>query len=336
MPMAGTLTSASPSRMRGVVLEGGIGKMEKRRSVLAAILLNLPAPGLGQLYAGRLVAGLIFLVLSFAHWAAFLILWVGFESSLAPAMTAWMVTSGLVWIGSMVHAWLVTRSTDEGYQLKSYNLWYLYLLIVLLTWTGQYGLLRLTAANWLTGLPVRSDDMTPTLLAGDVVRIDLRASSRTGLERGRVVALVDPYDGETWRVLRVAGLPGETIELTAAGLKVGGQAVDRRTEEPSAYQRQDLSGQWSEQRYARAVETWGGREVAVAEALDATRRRTGRWEVPPGHLVLLGDNRIHAVDSVAFGPVPIENVRGIVFQIWGSRDPKSRKVRSDRRGRSIP
>jgi len=306
--------------------------MEKRRSILVAVLLNLPAPGLGQLYTGRLAAGLIFLALSFAHWAAFLITWVGLRTQLAPAMTAWLVTSGLVWIGSMVHAGLAARQTDEDYRLRSYNLWYFYLLVILLSWAGQAGLFRLVAANWLTGLPLRTDGMTPTLLAGDVLRVDLRSSSRAALSRGQVVALLDPYDGETWRVLRVAGLPGETIALGPDGLVVGDRPVSRRQEAAGAYQRQDLAGQWAEQRYARAVETWGDHQVQVAEAIDPAQRRTARWQVPPGHVVLLGDNRIHAVDSTAFGPVPEHNVLGIVFEVWASKDPKTHKIRADRRG----
>ena len=127
--------------------------------------------------------------------------------------------------------------------------------------------------------------------------------------------VVDKYSGEV--ATRVALADAAAIEQAIAAADDSFEAMRNMP----AYQRQDLAGQWIEQRYARAVETWGDRQVPVAEALDPATRRTKRWEVPPGHLVLLGDNRIHSVDSTAFGPVPEQNVRGIVFQIWALATP---------------
>ncbi len=40
----------------------------------------------------------------------------------------------------------------------------------------------------------------------------------------------------------------------------------------------------------------------------------------------MGDNRIHAVDSRTFGPVPLESLSGVVLKIWFSRDPQTGKA----------
>jgi signal peptidase I len=45
---------------------------------------------------------------------------------------------------------------------------------------------------------------------------------------------------------------------------------------------------------------------------------TTTYLVPAGSVFVLGDQRAHAVDSRAFGPVPLANVKGIARQIWFS------------------
>ena len=52
-----------------------------------------------------------------------------------------------------------------------------------------------------------------------------------------------------------------------------------------------------------------------------------------GAVFVLGDQRAHAVDSRAFGPVPLANVKGIARQIWFSRDADG--VRWSRIGRLL-
>ncbi len=309
--------------------------MEKRRSALVAVLLNVPLPGLGQLYCGRPGAALMFLGLSFGHWLAFILAWVVARTELSTALSLWCGTFGCVWLGALVHAGLSARRIKDENKLASYNLWYFYLLVLLLAWAGHYGIFRLVGARWLSSYPLQSDGMTPGLLVGDWIRVDLRGASRGHIERGTVVAALDPYDGQSLRVLRVVGLPGESVQSDPDGLSIDECPIARRAEKPGAYQRRNASGEWVEQRYALFTETVGVHQVAVAEDPDPSKRRSGRWQIPEGHLLLIGDNRIHAVDSSVFGPVPAESVQGVVFQVWFSRDPLSRKFRPERKGLDI-
>ena len=309
--------------------------MDKRRSVLSAVLLSVPLPGLGLLYCGKLVLGIAFVLLSFAHWAAFIAAWAGAGASLGTAQGLWYGVFGLTWLASGVLAGLFARAAPDDYQFKPFNLWYFYLLVFLVAGAGQFGMFRLVGAKWLTGYELHGDGMSPGLLAGDWIRVDKRAASRSGLDRGTVVAALDPYDGQTLRVLRVLGLPGEQVSVSADGVSVNGAALERKAEEQGGYQRKDLAGQWDEHRFAGFVESIGDKTVLVAEPLDPKKRKTGSWRVPPGHLFLAGDNRIHAVDSRTFGPVPLDSLSGVVLKIWFSRDPQTGKARPDRRGLDV-
>lgn len=302
-----------------------------------AVLLNLPAPGLGQLYCGRPWTAVLFFALSFAHWIVFLLAWVAAHSSLAPALSGWMVTAGLVWVGSMVHAGWAARRAGARYELKAYNLKSLYALVILLAWAGHFGLFKLVGAEWLTSLPLRSDGMTPTLLAGDWLRVDRRADSLAAIDRGDVVVALDPYDEQTWRVLRVVGLAGETVALGPTGVVIDGRpAAAGAPGAPASYEHRDRSNHWVEQAYVPLTETLGGQRVTTAQHPDPARRRSGRWQVAAGELLLLGDNRIRALDATAFGPIDRAALVGRVFRVWFSRDPQTGRPRPQRRGLPIP
>jgi signal peptidase I len=64
----------------------------------------------------------------------------------------------------------------------------------------------------------------------------------------------------------------------------------------------------------------------------------GPTEVPPGHVFAMGDNRDLSNDSRAWGPVPMENIKGQAFLKYWSWDKDSdwlHKIRFSRIGRPV-
>ncbi|MCB1764415.1 MAG: signal peptidase I, partial [Gammaproteobacteria bacterium] len=115
-------------------------------------------------------------------------------------------------------------------------------------------------------------------------------------------------------IKRIIGLPGDTIEVVRNRVFVNG--------EPLAYGEPEVVGQLMLRTGARDVvhttETIGGVEHLVQqwEPLSSS----GPFEVRPGHIFVMGDNRDNSNDSRCWGQVPISNIKGRAMFIWFSRD----------------
>lgn len=187
---------------------------------------------------------------------------------------------------------------------------------------------------------IPSGSMKPTLLIGDYLFVSKFAYgySKYSLplslplfsgrlfgalpERGDVAVFKLPSDNKTDYIKRIVGLPGDKLQVKNGILFINGEAADV---EP----------------IGRFIDNMDGREVAVPlyletlpgsdrshEILDLTERgrldNTGVFEVPPGHVFAMGDNRDNSLDSrtTAVGFIPLENLIGraeiMMFSVDGS------------------
>jgi signal peptidase I len=161
-------------------------------------------------------------------------------------------------------------------------------------------------------------------------------------ERGDVVVFKAPgHDGEDW-IKRVVGLPGDTIQMKQGHVILNGVAVSKvrvadftipltpnydATHCKPQLEDVDAAGK-AICRYPRYRETLpNGRTYEVLDEAMTEQDNTGVFNVPAGHVFLMGDNRDNSTDSrfsqppdgSGIGMVPLENLEGkAVVGFWST------------------
>jgi signal peptidase I len=164
-------------------------------------------------------------------------------------------------------------------------------------------------------MAVRSDSMTPTLARGDRFVAVMRRPDE--LRRGDIV-LVDAGARGIW-VKRVAGLPGDRVEVVAGILHLNGRPVAPRFVREDIVAHDPVRGS----RARRFAEQFPG-EAEPHEIYDAGSSPGDdmpEQTIAPGHVFLLGDNRDDSMDSrwssvghgsvLGLGQVPLDRVLGV-------------------------
>ena len=273
--------------------------MLDRRSRFVALVLTYFLSAAGFAYVRRLGLGVIFALLPLV--LMFTLGRLGIASTLSGFYVL-MGLLGMVLIGSVVTAVLLARSHAAPMPSRWYNRWYHYAWIGLSCVVLMNVVVRHRGA-WFGYEPFRipSSSMQPTLVPGDFVTTDARASSVAHIKREDIVTYVPRAHPDQVRIARVVGLPGETVLARDHVVEING----KRLVEP----------------YLGASFRSDGVEVPFE-----------RLTLGADEYFLMGDNRPYSEDSRFQGPVQQSQLRGKVQAIWFSYSPFTHSINTARIG----
>src|SRR6185295_18101 len=183
------------------------------RSPLISVILSLAATGLGQIYCGRIVRGLVMFLGSLLFAPALVV------AALLPPATIVLVGLILalvtvlgVYVFSVVDAFRLARRGSDLFQSMDYNHPLVYALFILVGLTYSSGGLYFIRSNVFEAFVIPTDSAVPTLLPGDRILVNKTTYQGRFVRRGDEVAFRVPSEGANW-VKRVIALPGDTVEV---------------------------------------------------------------------------------------------------------------------------
>jgi len=202
---------------------------------------------------------------------------------------------------------------------------------------------------------IPSDSMMPTLLDGDFIIVNkyayglrLPVINRKVVavgepQRGDVVVFRWPVDPSTNFIKRLVGLPGDHVEVHDNLIVINGQPVPfyvgpRRYNDGCyvnfSLAREQLGGRphpamfcpvaIDRQPLLPGCNRSGVRGYVCGDedAPGSSRMAPFVGDVPPGHYLMMGDNRDNSDDGRSWGYVPEENLVGRATRIWFNWDPR--------------
>jgi signal peptidase I len=172
--------------------------------------------------------------------------------------------------------------------------------------------------NLLETFYAPTQSMMPTIVPGDHFLADKRVNRPGGvaLWRGAVALFIDPNQRVNTFVKRIIGLPGDRIEIDGTSIRVNG----RELRGPSLHDLGDPENNHALDDHLAFRESGDRGEYVVLWKKDGPLARSS-FEVPNGHVFVLGDNRGASLDSRQFGVVPVADVKAVARQVVFSHQP---------------
>ena len=174
---------------------------------------------------------------------------------------------------------------------------------------------------------IPSGSMMPTLLVGDLILVNkysyglrlpvwhTRILELGRPERGDVVVFRFPKNPDLDYIKRVVALPEDEVVYAGKQLRVNGEVYSQERPRPFL---DPLTG-LPRPHHTQYTESIGGRRHDILR--DSLYEDVARsFTVPPGHYLVMGDNRDHSSDSRVWGFVPEDHLVGRAFLVWMNLD----------------
>lgn len=266
-------------------------EIKPRRPWLAALLSLVGSP-VGQVYAGRLRRAVLWWGASLAY---LVLLSLAFISLPVEGEAAAMLVLG----GSLafpilmaIDAYWVAKRQPAA-PLKAYQRLPAYGLLFIAFMVGHNAGMVVTRTYIAEAFMVPNWPMHPTVDPGDRLLVDKLWYGPEKMERNDLVVYHSVEPDSPPLLMRVVGLPGDTIEIVEEEVFLNGEAWDDTH-----------------------------RFIDQAAPLAPELANFGPLQVPDDAFFVLGDNRRRVKDSRITGPIPLANLIGQAkFIYWSNAVP---------------
>jgi len=291
----------------------------RRRPWLAGIL-SLLLPGLGHIYCGKIVKGLIFTFVT--EWAIPILLGLCIlvSAELSKFMVflaltvAWIIVSIAARFVAAIISFRLAKRIPMEYKPKDYNCWPVYILLLLFM-NAPYS--SPSEYEYVEKFRMNSHSMYPTLIPKDTVLVNERAYENNVPQRGDLVAFRGPNDKNVIYLHRIIGIGSDSIEYKNRRYYVNEQELELIEGPPCEYiDKYDIE-------IKGHVYYEKNGEVRYKIFLSETEPGppdTDKITIPENHFFVAGDERTHAFDSRFHGPIPLNDIVGRVECIFYPSD----------------
>jgi len=205
----------------------------KPRSVATASRLSDLAFGLGQMYCGRFVRGLVIYTIGMMILLASIIMIALMKGRFLQAFLMGMIPATVLWLYAKLDARRLAAKAPADYALKEYNRWYVYAMLVVIFIQFAIGAAFFIREVAYEAFVVVTARMSPTIRDGERVLVNKTIYDVEPMRRGDVVIVRSPDRIRTALVQRLAALPGDKIEIRGREVLVNGLPVARPGAMPS-------------------------------------------------------------------------------------------------------
>lgn len=285
----------------------------KPREPRIALLMSI-CPGLGQMYAGRLIRGIVlYVALIIVSWLA-AIAFMYVESRIASILLLSVPFAGVLLIA--LDAFRCAKNQPQNYRLTWFNRSWAYAGIFLLLLVTANPLMDFfVGKNVVRAFYVTSASMHPTILANDILVINKLAFPKKG-----DIALIE-YGQQTMKsaqltnimedqmIRRIIAGPGDTIEIRGKDVFVNG----KKLVEPYAHYSEEMS------------------TINIGDEVN----KFGPKQIPADNYFVLGDNRNFSMDSRILGFINKNRIDGKVTKVFWSWSLAQGTIQWDRTAKAL-
>ncbi len=270
----------------------------KKRKPITAALLSSVTPGLGQVYNGQMIKGIIFfcatnLLIVLLSFTRLQFSFFGLAAIILLALFFWMF---------IVLEALFAAIKIKEIRLKLYNRWSIYLLLAILTVGIDFVSTDFLIEEVLgiKGSQFQTNSMQPTLQKGEYIMINLKHYKSRKIQRSDVVLFTFPENQSEDFLFRVIGLEGEKIEIKKRQVFINNRPLQ---EDYKIFTKSRSDSKTEDSTFPGSLIDDYGPVI-----------------VPWGTCFILGDNRDNSYDSRYWGFVPLKNIKGKALYIYFSGD----------------